>query len=152
MIKIKFYIALGLIVFTLNACSNDNLTSPQSGDGYQQVYYNAGVQDSLAVGAVLYDYLDLGILDFTSSDSVKISFDYIAYNTMSYKFLAYHFENYPNATYLANLNVSGNQNSYKHIEFTAPSPNTSTVFYYVIDRTNRDNSYMVLQNFKVSKK
>ena len=152
--NVKFFnypILLILIVLTVNACSNDPVTSPQTGDGYQQVYYEAGVQDSLAVGTFLYDYLDLGNLDFTNSETIKISFDYVAFNAQTHRFFAYYYENYPNdLKILASFDNTGSQNTYKHVEFTAASPNASTIFYYVISRTGE--SYFVVRNLKISKK
>ena len=151
LINISLLLAAG---FVLSSCSNDSITTQGSdpSDGYIELYSNEGVQDSMAAGTFLYDYLELGTLDFTNSDSIKISFDYVAYNTLTHRFAAYYYDNKLNRIFLANLSVSGNQNSYKHLEFTSASPNSSTTFFYVIERTNRGDSYMVLRNFKVSKK
>lgn len=152
----KNIITLSLILavgFVLNACSNDPLIPPQqNNDGYQQVYHEPGVQDSMAIGAVMIDYLDIGVVDLTNSDSMKISFDYIAYNTLTYRLRIYYQDENLYPVYIADIDVSGNQNTYKHIEFTAPSPNSSRVFYYTMGRSSPADSYMVTRNFKVSKK
>ena len=149
--KICLLLAVG---FTLSACSTDPVITKHESEpsDYIEVYSNEGVQDSMPVGAFLYDYLDLGVLDFTNSDSIKISFDYVAFNTLTYRYFAYYLDNGLNPVSLAYLNVSGNQNTYKHVEFTSTSPNSSTTFFYVIERTNRSDSYMVLRNLKISKK
>ena len=150
LIKVSFLLTLG---FFLYACSNDPLIPLQEvNDGYQQVYHQGGVQDSMAIGSVMIDYLDLGVLDLTNSDSIKFSFDYVAYNTLTYRFYAYYHDENFNEVDLGGIDISGSQNTYKHIEFTAPSPNSSTTFYYVITRTSPADSYMVTKNFKVSKK
>jgi hypothetical protein len=151
LMKICLLLAIG---FILSACSTDPVTTNQGSEpsDYIEVYSNEGVQDSLPIGAILYDYLDLGILDFTNSDSIKISFDYVAHNALAHSFYAYYYTTGFTPIYLANLNVSGNQNTYKHVEFTSSSPNSSTMFYYVINRTNPGDSYFVTRNIKVSKK
>ena len=139
----------GLLLYS---CSNDPLTNTtQSTDGYRQVYYKSGIQDSITCATMIIDYLDLGNMDLTNSDSVRISFDYIAHNTTNYRIYAYYEENLITPVYFFDLNVTGSQNSYKHIEYTTASPSISVFFKYYM-RSSGDDCYFNTKNFKIEKK
>ena len=150
--NISTIFAIILISLLISSCSTDPISNNPPSDGYTQVYYKAGVQDSMPCGAVLYDPLDLGNLDLSNSENVKITFDYIAYNSSDYRFYMYYFdESISQQVILFDLQSAGSQNTYKSVEYTVPSPNSEKLIYYVPRSTGSD-CYISIRNLNISKK
>jgi hypothetical protein len=141
-----------LISLLISSCSSDPISNNPPSDGYTTVYYKAGVQDSLPCGTLLYDALDLGNLDLSHSEDIKITFDYIAYNYTDYRFYMYYFDEFVSQqVILFDLQGSESQNTYKSVEYIIPSPNSEKIIYYVPHSTG-NNCYISIRNLKISKK
>ncbi len=147
--RLFLIIITGLILY---GCSSDPVSTNggTNGNGYVTVYSNSGTLDSITCGSIFTNPRSLGNLDFTNSDSVKISLEYIANNTTSYGIRIFYMDG-SNEIDLINVTIPGNQNTYTSVEFTAPSPGVQKEFLYIMT-SDGTNCYFVIRNIILSKK